>query len=73
MQVGEASHAGPPQRHMSRPIEGRDVTPRMHPAEGATQVDEDSDVLDVTHVLQRPRRGRRRVSSDSCRGTGSQF
>ena len=35
------------------------------PENGATQVDEDSDVADVTQVLQRPRRGRRRVSSDS--------
>ena len=26
-----------------------------------TQVDEDSDVVDVAHVLQRSRRGRRRV------------
>ena len=65
VRVGEASHPGQLRRHMSRPIEGRDVTPRMHPAAGATQVDEDSDVLDVTHVSQRPRRGRRRVSSDS--------
>ena len=65
VRVGQASHLGPPRRHMSRPIEGRDVTPRVHPAVGATQVDEDSDVLDVRHVSQRPRRGRRRVSSDS--------
>ena len=64
VRVGEASHPGPPRRHISRPIEGRDVIPRMHPT-GATLVDEDSDVVDVTHVSQRSRRGRRRVSSDS--------
>ena len=39
VRVGEASHPGPPRRHMSRPIEGRDVTPRMQ-LDGAIQVDE---------------------------------
>ena len=64
MIIGEASRPGPPRRHISRTIEGKDVIPRMHPT-GATQVDEDSDAVDVTHVSQRSRRGRRRVSSDS--------
>ena len=40
VRVGEASHPGPPRRHISRPIEGRDVIPRVHPT-GATQRDED--------------------------------
>ena len=64
VRVGEASHPGPPRRRISRPVEGRDVIPRMY-FHGSTQVDEDSDVADVTQVLQRPRRGGRRVSSDS--------
>ena len=64
VRVGEASHPGPPRRRISRQVEGRDVIPRMH-FNGATQVDEDSDVADVSHVSQCPRRCRRRVSSDS--------
>ena len=50
MRVGEASHPGQPRRDISRPVEGRDMIPRMH-LNGATQVDEDSDVADVTHVF----------------------
>ena len=60
VRVGEASHPGAPRRHMSRPIEGRDVTPRLH-LDRVTQVDDDSDV-------PRPQvQGRvtRRVSIDS--------
>ena len=64
VRVGEASHPGPHRRRISRPVEGRDVIPRMY-FHGSTQVDEDSDVADATQVLQRPRRGGRRVSSDS--------
>ena len=43
VRVGEASHAGAPRRHMSRPIEDRDVTPRLH-LDRVIQVDDDSDV-----------------------------
>ena len=39
--VGEASHPGPPRRHMSRPIEGRDVT--HHSIWTVMPVDDDSD------------------------------
>ena len=59
----KAWHPGPPRRRISRPVEGRDVIPRMH-FHGSTQVDEDSDVA-ATQVLHRPRRVGRRVSSDS--------
>ena len=67
VRVGEASHPGPPRRHISRPIEGRDVTPRMQ-LDGAIQVDDDSDVPSHTQEfpareVQFPRR-RRRVPSD---------
>ena len=40
VRVGEASHPGPP---------GRDVIPRIH-SDGAIQVDEESDVVGVSHI-----------------------
>ena len=52
-----------PDQPDGRPVEGRDVIPRMY-FHGASQVDEDSGVADVTQVVQRPRRSGR-VSSDS--------
>ena len=68
VRVGEASHPGPPRRYMSRPIEGRDVTPRMQLLDRAIQVDDSNDahVHDFpVRELRRLRRVRRRVSTDN--------
>ena len=68
VRVGEASHLGPPRRQSSRPIAGRDVIPRIH-SDGVIQVDEESDVVGVSHgslqEVHQSRRARRRVSSNS--------